>query len=176
MMLKSRLSKQSLFFKFMNKNKENMKFAIYSVVLLLNINLILSTHGAGVPEGFTSIASGLQGSLLPEYNDSLIISLILAFIALLGYSAQTCLACVLEVPVVSRRIDEVKEDWERSLKNPRKKRSLAMIFVSIIFTSILIVMHKVFYFLMKIFYFHVNHGNRLTLGKIQMPRTDPSIS
>lgn len=143
MVLKSSLSKKSSFFKFMNKKKEGIKLAIYSVVLLLNVNLILSTHGAGVAEGFTSIASGLQGRLQPKYNDSLIISLILAFIALLGYAAQTCLACVLEVPVVSRRIDEVIDDGMRSLKDPRNNRALGQILLSVIITSVVIILHKV---------------------------------
>jgi len=127
----------------MNTNKENVKLAIYSAVLLLDINLIMSTHSEGVAEGFTSIASGLQGSLLPEYHGSLAISLILAFTALLGYAAQTCLACVLEVPVVVRRIEEVIDDGLRSSKYPRNEQALIQIVFAVIFTVVLIVMHKV---------------------------------
>ena len=147
-MLKSRLSKQSNFFKFMNKNKESIKLAIYSVVLLLNINMIMSTHVPGVAEGFTSLAAGLQGSMLPSYNGSLAISMIFALTALLGYALQTCLSCILEVPVVIRRIEEAIEDVHRSLKNPRDKRPLGLIFFASLFTVALIVMHKVILFVL----------------------------
>ena len=143
MILKSRLSKRSSLFKFMNENKESVKLAVYSAVLLLNINMIMSIHGVGIAEGFMRPSAALQGSRQPSSDGSMIISLILAFISLLGYMAQTCLACLLEAPVVIRRIDQVIDDGMRSLKNPRHERSLVQMFLAVAFTFVLIVMHKV---------------------------------
>jgi hypothetical protein len=79
-----RLRKNSLLYCFINDNIVSIKWSMYALVVLLNLNIVMASYGDGSSDGYSSIYNGMSGNIQNKYISSLLISIVLAAMNLFG--------------------------------------------------------------------------------------------
>ena len=110
------LSQWSSVYAFIHHNIVNIKWAMYALVVLLNLNIVMASYGEGSTDGYTSIISGfIDGKVEDKYYNSLIVSLVLAVCNILGYVVIVVFLAVTEVPIIIRQMDDYVEECLESI-------------------------------------------------------------
>jgi len=112
------LAKNSSMYRWMNSNFVAIKMLQYSLVLLLNLNVVMASYGSDTEaraggnenKGFSSPID--WSSMDSKYNTSLAITWILGVPNFLGYFVIAAFMAVTEVPLVVRTIDAVMDEAE----------------------------------------------------------------
>jgi hypothetical protein len=139
------LSQWSQVYLFIHHNIVNIKWSMYALVVLLNLNIIMASYGEGSPDGYPSISDGLKGLDDDKYETSLYISLVLAVLNLMGYIVIVTFLAVTEVPIIIRQLDDYVDECldNISMKEAdyRDPGAFTWWFVTLIFNVLFIIMH-----------------------------------
>jgi len=139
------LSSQSKIYLFIHHNIVNIKWSMYALVVLLNLNIIMASYGEGSTDGYPSIQAGFKHLDKDEYRTSLAISLVLALLNLMGYVVIVCFLAITEVPIIIRQSDDYVQacldDDAMKEEDYRDFGAFTWWFVTLIFNVLFIVMH-----------------------------------
>ena len=73
-----KMSNRSRLYKYIHHNIVNIKWSMYALVVLLNINVVMASYGKGQPYGYRSAWTGLMEGLEDSsYFQSLVITWVL---------------------------------------------------------------------------------------------------
>ena len=105
-----KLSNRSWLYKYIHHNIINIKWSMYALVVLLNINVVMASYGRkgrakdfGYRSAWEAMTEGLNED---AFFGSLIITWVLGMINLIGYIVIVTFLAVTEVPVIISRQDE----------------------------------------------------------------------
>ena len=113
------LAQKSSLYSLMHRNFGSFKMLQYALVLLLNLNIVMSSYGndtEGGPglkeEGYNSPLYAALGRnpMDPKYNTSLLITWVLAVPNFLGYFVLAAFMGITEIPIIIRTIDQNVQD------------------------------------------------------------------
>ena len=105
------LSQWSSTYKFIHHNIVNIKWSMYALVVMLNLNIVMASYGEGSKDGYKSIIDGLvDGNVQDKYRNSLYISAALATLNLIGYIIIVTFLAVTEVPIIIRQLDDYVQE------------------------------------------------------------------
>eukprot|EP00615_Pteridomonas_danica_P005853 CAMPEP_0114339576 /NCGR_PEP_ID=MMETSP0101-20121206/7817_1 /TAXON_ID=38822 ORGANISM="Pteridomonas danica, Strain PT" /NCGR_SAMPLE_ID=MMETSP0101 /ASSEMBLY_ACC=CAM_ASM_000211 /LENGTH=2941 /DNA_ID=CAMNT_0001472581 /DNA_START=113 /DNA_END=8938 /DNA_ORIENTATION=+ len=140
------LAEESALYGFLYRNLTSIKWSMYALVVLLNINIVMASYGKekGKTKGYVSAA---KGPASPEYTLSVVITWILGLINVLGYVVIVCFLAVTEIPIIIRQTDELVEN---ALADPNIREyydfgAFTWWFVTLIFNIMFIIMHSANY-------------------------------
>jgi hypothetical protein len=144
------LSKKSPLYAFINHNIVNIKWSMYALVVLLNLNIVMASYGKGSTDGYDSISDAvLHGNVQDKYVPSLLISMVLAVINLCGYVVIVGFLGITEVPLVVQEIDDHVDECKASLtmteEEYRDPGAFTWWFVTLVFNVIFIIQHSANY-------------------------------
>eukprot|EP00615_Pteridomonas_danica_P011690 CAMPEP_0114330802 /NCGR_PEP_ID=MMETSP0101-20121206/1993_1 /TAXON_ID=38822 ORGANISM="Pteridomonas danica, Strain PT" /NCGR_SAMPLE_ID=MMETSP0101 /ASSEMBLY_ACC=CAM_ASM_000211 /LENGTH=1284 /DNA_ID=CAMNT_0001460933 /DNA_START=3986 /DNA_END=7840 /DNA_ORIENTATION=+ len=95
-------------YKILSKNIYSIKWCMYALVVLLNLNVVMASYGAKHQDkGYQSAVDALfHGHVHRKYVNSLIITWVLGIINACGYVVIVLFLGVTEVPMIIRQTDE----------------------------------------------------------------------
>jgi hypothetical protein len=142
-----KLSQWSKVYTFIHHNIVNIKWSMYALVVLLNLNIVMASYGSNKDYGYRSIYHGLAYGLNDDkYFGSLVISLVLAILNLIGYVIIVTFLAVTEVPIIIRQLDDYVEECLESIsmkeQDYRDFGAFTWWFVTLIFNVLFIIMHQ----------------------------------
>jgi hypothetical protein len=140
------LAERSPLYGFLYRNLTSIKWSMYALVVLLNINIVMASYGEerGKSKGYVSAA---KGPASPEYTLSVVITWILGLINVFGYVVIVCFLAVTEIPIIIRQTDELVEN---AMNDPNIREyydfgAFTWWFVTLIFNIMFIIMHSANY-------------------------------
>jgi hypothetical protein len=144
------LSKKSPLYAFINHNIVNIKWSMYALVVLLNLNIVMASYGKGSPDGYVSISDAvLEGNVQNKYKNSLLISIVLAVLNLCGYVVIVTFLAITEVPIIVKELDDYVEECVESVTMKedeyRDPGAFTWWFVTLIFNVVFIIQHSANY-------------------------------
>ena len=109
------LALKSRLYSVIYKNLPLIKWCMYALVVLLNVNVAMATFGAAKLEkhpekGYTSALAGYRGGVADGYWLSLCITWGLGLVNALGYVTIVSFLSITEVPIVIQKIDSFVEE------------------------------------------------------------------
>jgi hypothetical protein len=142
-----KMSNRSRLYKYIHHNIVNIKWSMYALVVLLNINVVMASYGKGQPYGYRSAWTGLMEGLEDSsYFQSLVITWVLGVINLLGYVVIVTFLAVTEVPIIISRLDEDVQKKVEDLSFPeshyRDLNAFTWWGVTLIFNIMFQLMHQ----------------------------------
>ena len=128
------------FYTFIHKNLVSIKWTMYAIVVMLNLNVMMATHGAGKLKGYVSAA---DGALDPVYRLSLAITYVLGIVNLMGYCIIVWFLSLTEIPSATQAIEE---HAKKCIADPKchkytKLSAFKWWTLTLIFNVLFIVMH-----------------------------------
>jgi hypothetical protein len=144
------LARMSAFYRFVHHNLKAIKFSMYALVVLLNINVAMATYGAGITTGYKSITDALFNTgkfpIEADYQRSLYLSIVFGIINFIGYVIITCFLGITEIPIIIAGIDQLvkttKIDGILTKEEYRDPSAWNAWFVTLVFNIAFIFMHK----------------------------------
>jgi len=151
------LAQQSSLYSTMHRHFSPLKMLQYALVLLLNLNVVMSSYGedteggAGLKtEGYNSplFAATGRNAMDARYRTSLLITWVLAVPNFLGYFVLAAFMGITEVPILIRTIDQtVREKRAEAAAGQdvvyREPRAFTWWGVTLVFNVVFIVQHRV---------------------------------
>ena len=136
----SSLANSYPFYTFIHKNLVSIKWTMYAIVVMLNLNVMMATHGTGKMKGYVSAA---DGALDPICQLSLAITYVLGMLNLIGYCVIVWFLSLTEIPSTTQTIEEYTK---KCLADPKcyKYTNLGAFkwwTLTLIFNVLFIVMH-----------------------------------
>lgn len=122
-----------------------MRFLQYGIVVLLNMNIAMATYTPGKGMGYQSVYLSLIGAdreYKGEYFGSLMMTIILATIVLLGYCVIVAYSTITEVPIMIKQTDAfVKEFRSSGSEDSRDPSAFNLSGLVLLFTLLFVTIH-----------------------------------
>jgi len=133
---------QSAAYRFVHRNLTNIKWCMYALVVLLNLNIVMASYGDNKDEGYTSAASGTR-DVKSQYRLSLGITWVLGILNLCGYVVIVTFLGITEVPIIIRQTDEQVAEavGNPSVREYRNPGAFTWWGVTLVFNIMFIIMH-----------------------------------
>eukprot|EP00615_Pteridomonas_danica_P010822 CAMPEP_0114372284 /NCGR_PEP_ID=MMETSP0101-20121206/34049_1 /TAXON_ID=38822 ORGANISM="Pteridomonas danica, Strain PT" /NCGR_SAMPLE_ID=MMETSP0101 /ASSEMBLY_ACC=CAM_ASM_000211 /LENGTH=355 /DNA_ID=CAMNT_0001525045 /DNA_START=251 /DNA_END=1314 /DNA_ORIENTATION=+ len=144
------LRRSSQIYGFINDNIISIKWSMYALVVLLNLNIVMASYGKGSPDGYVSISDAvLNGKVQDKYVNSLVISIVLAVLNLCGYVVIVTFLAITEVPIIIKELDDYVEECVNRItmkeEEYRDPGAFTWWFVTLIFNIVFIIQHSANY-------------------------------
>ena len=116
------LCQQSTAYYTIKRHLITIKWGQYALVVLLNLNIVMASYGENSTAGYHSIYSGVMHGLKDHtYFNSLMVSLVLASVNLVGYVVIVVFLGATEVPIIIKSIDDYVEACLEDEDMPMRK-------------------------------------------------------
>jgi hypothetical protein len=144
------MSQYSRVYAFINQNIIEIKWSMYSLVVLLNLNIVMASYGKGSPDGYESITDAvLEGNVQNKYKNSLNISIVLAVFNLMGYVVIVTFLAITEVPIIIKELDDYVEECVGRItmkeSEYRDPGAFTWWFATLVFNVVFIIQHSANY-------------------------------